>query len=95
VVLVLTTTEISKGQFVKSKSGRDKDKIFIIIEIVDEVYVRIVDGDLRRVEKPKLKKIKHLAKMNRISDDIQQKLINERKITNQMIRREIEKLGMI
>jgi ribosomal protein L14E/L6E/L27E len=92
---VLTTTDISKGQFVKSKSGRDKDKIFIIIEIVDEVYVRIVDGDLRRVEKPKLKKIRHLAKMNRISDDIQQKLINERKITNQMIRREIEKLGMI
>lgn len=92
---MLTTTDISKGQFVKSKSGRDKDKIFIIIEIVDEVYVRIVDGDLRRVEKPKLKKIRHLAKMNRISDDIQQKLINERKITNQMIRREIEKLGMI
>lgn len=92
---MITTTDISKGQFVKSKSGRDKDKIFIIIEIVDEVYVRIVDGDLRRVENPKLKKVKHLSKMNRVSDEIQQKLINNRKVTNQMIRREIEKLGMI
>lgn len=92
---MLNTTDISTGQFVKSKSGRDKDKIFIIIEIVDEVYVRIVDGDLRRVENPKLKKVKHISKMNKVSDEIQQKLINNRKVTNQMIRREIEKLGMI
>jgi len=92
---MLTTTEIPKGQFVKSKAGRDKDRIFIIIEIVDEVYVRIVDGDLRRVETPKLKKIRHLARMNNVSDDIQQKLMNNRKVTNQMVRREIEKLGMI
>lgn len=92
---MLNTTDISNGQFVKSKSGRDKDKIFIIIEIVDEVYVRIVDGDLRRVENPKLKKVKHISKMNKVSDEIQQKLINNRKVTNQMIRREIEKLGMI
>jgi len=92
---LLTTTEISKGQFVKSKAGRDKDRFFIIIEIVDEVYVKIVDGDLRRVENPKLKKIKHLVKMNNVSDDIQQKLIENRKVTNQMVRREIEKQGMI
>ena len=92
---MLNTTDIPNGQFVKSKSGRDKDKIFIIIEIVDEVYVRIVDGDLRRVENPKLKKVKHISKMNKVSDEIQQKLINNRKVTNQMIRREIEKLGMI
>jgi ribosomal protein L14E/L6E/L27E len=92
---MLTTTDISLGQFVKSKAGRDKDRIFIIIEIVDEVYVRIVDGDLRRIESPKHKKIKHLAKMNEVSDDIQQKLNDNRKVTNQMVRREIEKLGMI
>jgi ribosomal protein L14E/L6E/L27E len=92
---MLTTTDISLGQFVKSKAGRDKDRIFIIIEIVDEVYVRIVDGDLRRTESPKRKKIKHLAKMNEVSDDIQQKLNDNRKVTNQMVRREIEKLGMI
>jgi ribosomal protein L14E/L6E/L27E len=92
---MVTTTDILIGQFVKSKAGRDKDRIFIIIEIVDEVYVRIVDGDLRRIESPKRKKIKHLAKMNQVSDDIQQKLNDNRKVTNQMVRREIEKLGMI
>lgn len=92
---MLTTTDLGVGQFVKSKAGRDKDRIFIIIEIVDEVYVRIVDGDLRRIENPKLKKIRHLARMNEVSDDIQQKLIDNRKVTNQMVRREIEKQGMI
>lgn len=80
---MVTTTDILIGQFVKSKAGRDKDRIFIIIEIVDEVYVRIVDGDLRRIESPKRKKIKHLAKMNQVSDDIQQKLNDNRKVTNQ------------
>ncbi len=34
---MVTTTDILIGQFVKSKAGRDKDRIFIIIEIVDEV----------------------------------------------------------
>jgi len=90
---LLNTREVTIGQFVKSKAGRDKDKIFIIIDIVDDLYVLIADGDLRKVEKPKKKKIKHLSKFNLVSDEIVKRKIEGKKITNLVLRKEIEKLG--
>ncbi|MDO5718191.1 MAG: KOW domain-containing RNA-binding protein [Tissierellia bacterium] len=54
------TTDMTVGQVVKSKSGRDKGRIFLVYKIVDDKMVLIVDGKLRGVERPKLKKIKHL-----------------------------------
>ena len=49
--------ELQYGQVVKSKAGRDKDKIFVIINIEEE-YAYLADGHLRRMEKPKQKKMK-------------------------------------
>ncbi len=89
---MLTTTELIPGQLVKSKAGRDKDRTFIIIAIIDDEYVTIVDGDLRRVEKPKRKKIRHLSKFNRVSELFQQALSGN-ELTNPLVRREIERLG--
>lgn len=51
---------IKVGQIVKSKAGRDSGKVFIIKDILDQDYVAIVDGELRKLAKPKKKKIKHL-----------------------------------
>lgn len=45
----------SKGQIVFSKCGRDKGRAFIVYDFNEE-YVFIVDGDLRKLEKPKKKK---------------------------------------
>lgn len=52
--------DLVEGQVVKSISGRDKGRVFIIFEVLDDDMVRIVNGKLRGVEKPKLKKTKHL-----------------------------------
>jgi len=93
--MLKTSKELEIGQFVKSKAGRDKDRVFIVIEHVNEDYVHIVDGDLRKLEKPKLKKVKHLIMLNYVSDDIVEKLGNEKKLTNALIRKEIEKAGII
>lgn len=89
---MLLTTDISPGQLVRSKAGRDKDRLFIIIGIIDDQYVTIVDGDLRRVEKPKRKKIRHLSKINKISETFQQSM-QEGELTNPLVRREIDRLG--
>ena len=34
------------GRFVWSKAGRDKDRLFIIIDVTDDAHVLIADGDL-------------------------------------------------
>ncbi|QXM07333.1 KOW domain-containing RNA-binding protein [Crassaminicella indica] len=91
---VNTTHEITVGQIVKSKAGRDKDRAFIVIGIVDEQYVLIADGDLRKIDKAKKKKVKHLQKYNIISNEVKKRIENDEKISNLFLRRELEKLGL-
>ncbi len=62
------TLRLKTGQVVKSLAGRDEGKIFTIVEIVDEKYVKIVDGKLRKLEKPKLKKAMHLKPYSAVID---------------------------
>jgi len=88
-----TSKKFVLGEYVVSKAGRDKDRIFIVTGILDDLYVTVADGDLRRVEKPKKKKIKHLNPMNKVSEEIADKLNNSKKVTNLSVRREIEKLN--
>ncbi|WP_138160065.1 KOW domain-containing protein [Peptoniphilus catoniae] len=51
---------IKVGQVVKSKAGRDAGTVFLVKEILDKSYVAIVDGKVRKLSKPKKKKLKHL-----------------------------------
>jgi len=88
-----TSKKFVLGEYVVSKSGRDKDRIFIVTSILDDLYVTVADGDLRRVEKPKKKKLKHLNPIDRVSEEIADKLNSNKKVTNLSVRREIEKLN--
>lgn len=89
------TGELCLGQVVSSKAGRDTDRLFIVVDILDDQYVLIADGDLRKTEKPKKKKVKHLLKHNTIHAEIKEKLEKNQKIDNIYLRRELEKLGII
>jgi len=75
------------GRVVFSKAGRDKDKFFIILSVLDDKYVYITDGLLRNVDKPKKKKIKHLAFTNVIAEEIRNLLMSSEKVSNAMIRK--------
>lgn len=83
------------GQVVISKAGRDTGRMFIVIDKVDEQYVLLVDGQLRRVDAPKKKKIKHIAKTNKISEFVRKKIDSGERITNIMIRKELEKIQSV
>jgi len=84
--------QLMLGQLAKSIAGRDKGRFMIIIDVIDENYVHVVDGDLRRIEKPKKKKIKHLQLLNRKADSIVEKLTKKRKISNDEIKKAIYEL---
>ena len=75
------------GQVVYSKAGRDAGKIFIITGLIDANYAYISDGDFRRVENPKKKKIKHLVITKDIIDMIGQKISTGIRITNAEVRK--------
>lgn len=78
---------VALGQVVYSKAGRDAGKKFIVVDVIDELYVLISDGDLRRIEKPKKKKIKHLKLSEEVIENISDKLIKKMKVTNSEIRK--------
>ncbi len=69
-----------------SRSGRDAGRFYVVIEIVDDEYVTIADGDLRRVDKPKLKKIKHLKPQGDVIVKIADKLAEGKKIFDAEVR---------
>lgn len=75
------------GKVVHSKSGRDKGRYFIVIGIIDAEYVYIADGDLRKIEKPKRKKVKHLSFTNLVANDVREAILSNSKISNSKIRK--------
>lgn len=75
------------GKIVHSKSGRDKDRQFIIVGIINNEYVYISDGDLRKIEKPKKKKIRHLAFSDKVANEIRELIINNYVVSNSKIRK--------
>lgn len=64
--------ELQVGSVVKSLKGHDKDKIFVVVEVVSDKYVRIADGKTRKISAPKLKKVKHLESNGEILEKVQQ-----------------------
>ena len=71
---------ISVGSVVYSRAGRDAGIFFLVVEVVDDDFVKICDGDVRKLAKPKLKKIKHLKNTGEILDGIGEKLLNNVKV---------------
>ena len=75
------------GRVVYSKSGRDKDRLFLIVGVLNEQYVLISDGSLRKIEKPKKKKIKHLILTDKMSRDIGELIDSKEKVSNLKIKK--------
>ena len=84
--------ELIAGDIVYSLAGRDKDRILIVLEVLDENYVLLVDGSHRSIQKPKKKKIKHLKKTNMRAELVKRKLSQKEKVTNTDIRRILAEL---
>jgi len=80
------------GRVAYSKAGRDKGRLFIVIGVIDEDFVLISDGDLRPVERPKKKRIKHLKYTDLVAENIVEILKNGRKLLNADIQKTISEM---
>lgn len=85
-----TTLGLHIGQVVKSKAGRDRNRVFVILDIIDDSFVLVVDGDLRKLSSPKKKKIKHLIVYNTILEEIINMLKCNQKINDATVRKLLE-----
>lgn len=79
------------GQLVVATAGRDANKKFIITCIINDQYVYISDGDTRKLENPKKKKLRHLKLTNCVSQEITEGL-QRKMITNSVMKKYIKSL---
>jgi len=80
------------GKVVISKSGRDMGKAFVVIGILNERFLLICDGDIRKIENPKKKNIRHLNFTSMQAHDVLEYLRKGEKPPNHVIKKSIKKL---
>lgn len=80
------------GQLVTATAGRDAKKKFIITCIINDQYVYISDGDSRKIDNPKKKKLKHLKLTQCISKEIAEALKQNKAVSDSVIRKYIKSL---
>ena len=80
--------DIGIGSIVYSKAGRDKGVYFAVVSLEGN-YAYLCDGDIRKFDKPKKKKLKHLSVTSSVSDTVREKLELTGKIGNSELRKAI------
>jgi len=78
------------GQIVRSRCGRDEGKFMVVVGFAGDEYVLIADGVSRKSEKPKLKKIRHIARTNTVSLPIAEILQSGGVVANMLIINELK-----
>ena len=78
--------DINKYQIVFSLAGRDKGRLFLVME-TEPNFVYLVDGKLRKMETPKKKRRKHVEYAGLPGERILTKLSAGDKVLNSEIRR--------
>jgi len=84
--------EIARSDIVKSIAGRDKGKLFFVLDVEDEFFL-LADGKTRKIENPKRKKCKHTEFAARFDCRVADKIKSEEKITNSELRRTLAAFG--
>jgi large subunit ribosomal protein L14e len=78
--------EIRKSDIVQSVAGRDKGKLFFVIDR-DEEFLILADGKGRKLENPKRKKLKHVRLCGQSDTRTAQKLRDGDKVLNSELRK--------
>lgn len=81
------------GRLAYATAGRDEDRYFIVVGIINEEYVYISDGRLRSIEKPKKKKVKHLKLTDLEAEDIKEMILTGKQVSNSEIRKYLQSMN--
>lgn len=85
--------DIRKSDIVVPHAGRDKGRLMFVLNVHDDGNLSLADGKLRKCEKPKIKKAKHVTLYQRGDGRISQKIVLGEKLSNSEIRKELAYLA--
>ena len=81
-------SDLTIADVVESTAGHDAGKLFYVLE-ADEIWLTLVNGKDRTIEKPKRKKRKHVQKVLRAETRVADKLRQGDKVLNSELRRDL------
>lgn len=81
--------EYEIGMFATSKSGHDKDNLYVIIKVEPE-YVYLSDGKYKTLSHPKKKNKKHIQVIHKMDEALAAKYNNNETIRDEEIKRAIK-----
>ncbi len=84
--------DIARSDIVKASAGRDKGKLFFVLEVEGE-YLLLADGKNRRLERPKRKKRKHVIFQARFDCRTAEKIRSGEKLANSDLRKTLAQFG--
>lgn len=79
------------GQIVQITKGREKNQHAVIINIVNDRYVLLADGEKRKYDRPKRKNVNHIKLTPFISDEVKKSLLETNRVSNGKLRFALEK----
>ena len=79
------------GQIVRVTKGREKNQYAVIINIIDDRFVLLADGEKRKYNRPKKKNINHIEQTNFISSEVRESLLETNRVSNGKLRFAIAK----
>ena len=76
------------GDIVLALAGRDEDRLFAVVGIIDKDYVLISNGRSRRVDFPKKKKIRHIKLLKEAGSSFAERVEKSKsgRLTNLILR---------
>ncbi|WP_186576147.1 KOW domain-containing RNA-binding protein [Aquibacillus kalidii] len=79
------------GQVVRILQGREAGQFAIVIDLIDDRFVLLADGEKRKYDRPKKKNLHHIEPMEYISPEVQNSLLETGRVTNGKLRFAISK----
>ena len=74
------------GSIVISKAGRDQGRLFLVVGEVDENFVMVANGALRKMDRQKKKRRRHLKPTGTVVQAVKERLADGRRIEDHELR---------
>ena len=81
------------GAICTSRAGHDKGRAFVIVGVYDENHVLLSDGETRKLERPKKKKLMHLHIEPQRADEIGRRVTEKKPLLDADVRKALRALG--
>jgi ribosomal protein L14E/L6E/L27E len=80
------------GSIIKTTSGRDLGRYYVIYQVVDEHYLLLVDGYKHGVNNPKRKNVKHIVLIYPADEELASAIVEKKNNLDADIRATLRRL---